>query len=48
MAEKLAKAGVDHELITVPNGSHGLAEIPDAEMRRIYEKVAAFLKARIG
>jgi acetyl esterase/lipase len=48
MAQKLEEAGVEHELITVSGGGHGLAEISDAEMTRIYEKVAAFLRANMG
>lgn len=48
MATKLSEAGVEHELITVLGEGHGLAEISEAEMARIYSKVSAFLRARIG
>jgi acetyl esterase/lipase len=47
MADQLARAGVRHELITVPGGSHGLAEVPAAQMNPIHEKVVAFIKSNL-
>jgi acetyl esterase/lipase len=45
MAEKLAQAGVKHELLTVPGGGHGLAGVAPAEAARVYERASAFLQA---
>ena len=57
MAEALRRAGVQHELITVPGGGHGLgiqqyfreaATRPaDDPVKRIYERVLAFLNAHL-
>jgi hypothetical protein len=48
MAEKLAQASVEHELITVPEGGHGLNEVQDAKMAEIYDTVGKFLRSRMG
>jgi acetyl esterase/lipase len=48
MAEKLAEAGVEHILITVPGAGHGLSGIDPAEFRRINGKAVDFIKAHEG
>jgi acetyl esterase/lipase len=45
MAAKLDEIGVEHELLTVPGAGHGLTGIPPAEVRRINDRAAGFLKA---
>ncbi|MCC6858689.1 MAG: alpha/beta hydrolase [Bryobacterales bacterium] len=47
MAERLARAGVEHRLLVVPDGSHGLGNQSLAEQDRIYREAAAFLKERV-
>ena len=47
MAEKMAQAGVKHELILVPGGGHGLQETTPAEWERIYARVSGFVKSRM-
>jgi acetyl esterase/lipase len=48
MAAKLAAAGVEHRLITVPGAGHGLSGIDAAELRRIYGQAVDFIKAHRG
>ena len=48
MAERMAQAGVKHELILVPGGGHGLQETKPAEWERIYGRVSDFLKSHIS
>lgn len=48
MAEKMKQAGVEHELISVPGGGHGLGETKPAEWERIYGRVSEFLKSRMS
>jgi len=43
MAEELARKGVRHELITVPEAGHGLAGAKPAEVADIQDQVVAFL-----
>jgi acetyl esterase/lipase len=43
MAEELARKGVQHELITVPEAGHGLAGAKPAEVADIHDRVLAFL-----
>jgi acetyl esterase/lipase len=43
MAEELARKGVRHELITVPEAGHGLAGAKPAEVADIQDRVVAFL-----
>jgi dipeptidyl aminopeptidase/acylaminoacyl peptidase len=41
--DALEKAGVRHELITIPGGGHG--GFPDDQWQRAYSAIAAFLNA---
>ncbi len=43
MAEELARKGVDHELITIAGGPHGLGRVDPAVVARMYERLLAFL-----
>ena len=43
MADRLGKAGVEHRLVTVPEGAHGIGNIAAAEQDRIYAEAATFL-----
>ena len=45
MAERLSQTGVQHRLVTVPGGAHGLGNIP-ADQDRIYRDDAKFLLER--
>ena len=47
MAERLGKVGVEHRLVTVPGGNHGIGNISAAEQDRIYRDAAAFLIQRV-
>lgn len=47
MADRLAKAGVEHRLVTVPEGAHGIGNISPEEQDRIYREAAAFLAGRV-
>jgi acetyl esterase/lipase len=47
MAEALAAAGVEHELVTIPGGEHGFDAQDDAVSADAFERVAAFLEARL-
>jgi acetyl esterase/lipase len=44
MAARFQESGVEHELITVPEGGHGLGNISAETQDGIYRKAAAFLK----
>jgi acetyl esterase/lipase len=48
MAARLAKAGVEHQLVTVPEGAHGIGNIAPEEQDRIYREAAAFLMKRVA
>ena len=48
MADRLRQAGVEHELVSVPGGGHGLGNISPAEQDRIYCDAAAFLRKRVS
>jgi acetyl esterase/lipase len=43
MAERLRQVGIEHQLVTVPNGGHGLGNIPAEDAERIYRDAAKFL-----
>ena len=43
MADRFAQAGVEHRLVTVPEGAHGIGNIAAAEQDRIYAEAATFL-----
>lgn len=47
MADRLAQAGVEHRLVTVPEGAHGIGNIAAEEQERIYRQAAAFLRERV-
>jgi acetyl esterase/lipase len=47
MAERLAEAGVEHKLVTVPEGAHGIGNIPGNERDRIYRDAAQFLRSHV-
>jgi acetyl esterase/lipase len=47
MAERLQTAGVEHQLVTVPEGAHGLGNIAPEEQDRIYRDAATFLAKRV-
>jgi acetyl esterase/lipase len=47
MAEALAAAGVEHELVTIPGGEHGFDAQDDAVTADAFERVEAFLEARL-
>jgi acetyl esterase/lipase len=46
MAARFAEVGVEHQFITVPEGAHGIGNIPPADQERIYRDAAKFLAAR--
>jgi acetyl esterase/lipase len=46
MAAALKSAGVTHQFVSIPDGSHGLGNLPADEQDRIYRDAAEFLKAR--
>ncbi len=46
MDRELTRQRVDHELVLVPGGSHGLGNVGRDEVARLYERVVAFLKHR--
>jgi dipeptidyl aminopeptidase/acylaminoacyl peptidase len=48
MAEQFRKAGVEHRLVTVPGGGHGIGNIAPEEQDKIYRDAAAFLMKRAG
>jgi hypothetical protein len=48
MAEKLAVAGVEHELLTVAGAGHGLSGIETAERERIDARAVAFIRAHLS
>jgi acetyl esterase/lipase len=43
MDKELGRAGVEHELITVPDGGHGLPGVKDEVIANIHDRVVAFL-----
>ncbi|HOL73450.1 MAG TPA: alpha/beta hydrolase [Bryobacteraceae bacterium] len=47
MAERLRRERVEHRLITVRDGDHGIRNIPPEEQERIYRDAAAFLRERV-
>jgi dipeptidyl aminopeptidase/acylaminoacyl peptidase len=48
MASELKKHRVEHELITVAGGEHGLGGGSPTEIDAAYASAAAFLKAHLG
>jgi dipeptidyl aminopeptidase/acylaminoacyl peptidase len=47
MAEALARAGVVHELVTIPGGGHGFDQAWGAEAGRAIERAVAFLQEHV-
>jgi hypothetical protein len=47
MADRFASVGVQHQLVTVPGGAHGIGNIPPEEQDRIYQAAAMFLLKRV-
>ena len=47
MAARLKQAGVEHRLVTVPDGAHGIYNIAGAVQDRIYRDAATFLRSHI-
>lgn len=47
MDKELTRAGVPHELYTVPGGAHGLAGADPATLRQTYEKALSFLRQHL-
>lgn len=47
MAERLRTVGVQHQLVTVPEGGHGIGNIAAEEQDRIYREAANFLMKRV-
>jgi acetyl esterase/lipase len=48
MAERLEAAGAKPELVTATGAGHGLSGIARAEVQRINDRAAAFLKSHLG
>ena len=46
LQDALGKAGVAHELVTIPGGGHG--NFSTAEWQRAYAAVEKFLKAQLS
>jgi dipeptidyl aminopeptidase/acylaminoacyl peptidase len=44
MDRELTRQKVEHELILVEGGWHGLGNVPKEEVARLYERAVAFLK----
>ena len=47
MADRLRQAGVEHRLVTVPEGGHGIGNIAAAEQDRVYGEAAEFLRKHV-
>ncbi len=47
MADRLAELGVQHKLVTIPEGAHGIGNIAPDVQDRIYREAATFLRSRI-
>ncbi len=47
MADRLAQVGVPHQLVTVPEGAHGIGNVAAEEQDRIYHEAAMFLMKRM-
>jgi acetyl esterase/lipase len=48
MADRFRQAGVEHQLVSVPDGSHGIGNIAAEEQDQIYREAAMFLKKRVS
>jgi acetyl esterase/lipase len=48
MAERFREVGVEHQFVTVPNGGHGIGNIPDEEQERIHRDAVDFLKKHVA
>lgn len=47
MAERLRQVKVEHQMVSVPGGAHGIGNIASQEQDRIYREAAAFLMKRV-
>jgi dipeptidyl aminopeptidase/acylaminoacyl peptidase len=48
MVAEFKKHGVEHELITIPDGEHGLAGGDPKLIDAAYDKAIEFLKAKLA
>jgi acetyl esterase/lipase len=49
MAAELARAGIDHDLVTIPGGEHGFdREMQSPMVARAFDRVLAFLRGALG
>jgi dipeptidyl aminopeptidase/acylaminoacyl peptidase len=49
MAEQLSRAGVEHELITIRDGSHGFdRKLDDPPVAQAFDRVLAFLQRHLS
>ena len=49
MAEQLARAGVEHELLTIDGGGHGFdRQMANPVVSRAFERVLTFLKQHLA
>jgi acetyl esterase/lipase len=47
MDKELSRKGVEHELLTIPDGGHGLGGVKPEIVAKTYERVLAFLKTHL-
>jgi dipeptidyl aminopeptidase/acylaminoacyl peptidase len=47
MAEELKKKGVEHELISVPGGEHGLTDVDPEVLESINRRAVDFLRCHL-
>jgi acetyl esterase/lipase len=47
MAKRLREIGVEHELVTVPGGGHGLGNVSPEEQEHLYRRAAEYLTRRV-
>ncbi len=47
MADALVHAGVEHELIIIPNGEHGFDRASDRAVASAFERVCSFLDVHL-
>ncbi|MCX6621658.1 MAG: alpha/beta hydrolase, partial [Acidobacteria bacterium] len=48
MAERFREVGVEHQFVTVPEGSHGIGNMPVEEQERIHREAVVFLKKHVS
>ncbi len=47
MAKELKRQGVEHELLTIPGGGHGLSGVPKAVVAKTYEQAVEFINRHL-